>query len=343
MNNRLMRFGCLGVMVVSLVLLQACAIPFVFVKEDAPDGGDTTTALLPFATTTDLFVMDSGCQCILKVSPDGDVQINIGHDSIQSLLGPFQTFFEGIAFDVDGTMFFTAAKSILKKAQDGDLSVLALDSLIQQAGGIDPDNLGFGSDGNLYVIDNGVKSILKFDFLDEVVEMFVGPDSIAEALGLDEIAENFMSIIGGDNDMLYLSSSKPDLIMAVDLISQAASPFLSNDLLGYVGMMTRAPNGDLVVVDNERDNILRVTPTGDVLMMVLEFQIEAETCANGEVDIRGISFDSVGNFYVADSMSNSIYRFDQNFECSKFVSKRDIEKITGIAPLLNSSIAFAPK
>ncbi len=343
MNTRFLRLGFLGAIAASmLMLLQACSIPFLFVKEDLPPSNGAS-ALLPFGQTTDLFVMDSGCQCILKVSPDGSVQINIGHESIQSLLGPFQTFFEGIAFDPEGNMFFTAAKSILKQAQDGDLSVLAIDSLIQQAGGIDPDNLGFGSDGNLYVIDNGVKSILKFDFLDEVVELFVGPDSIAEALGLEQIAESFMSIIGGDDGMLYLSSSKPDLIMAVDLASQVASQFLSTDLLGYVGMMTRAPNGDLVVVDNERDNIMRVTPFGDVLMMVLEFQIEGETCANGEVDIRGISFDSVGNFYVADSISNSIYKFDQALECSKFVSRRDIEQITGISPLLNSSMAFSPK
>jgi hypothetical protein len=108
---------------------------------------------------------------------------------------------------------------------------------------------------------------------------------------------------------------------------------------------TRAPNGDILVVDDgsqtEPQRIQRIALNGNVSTFLTEAQIEAVT----GVDLNpegGLAFDSNGDLFLAETTSGTILKFDSQLNGMVWVSKATIQAATGAEPELTGQIAFAP-
>ncbi len=313
------------------------------------------THLLPFSHTGDLFVLEAASESILRITPGGSVSIAVTKAEIMAATGKNSVGFvdKGIAFNGGylGPMFFTedASGTILKLKRSGGslLSILTTAADITAVtGGIagDVDGIAFGSDGFLSVIDDASDFVLKVNPATGVVSE---PTSRYALLGLAGIGTSDLDdgIVGAPGGVIYATSNgspltifkiTPDEIPSV-LTSYPVEQAKFSDLAAF---MTRAPNGDIIVADVlGADTIWRVTPAGVVSTFLSESQLE--TVNGGDVDLEGgIAFDSLGNFYVAESDSNSILKFDTSLSGSIWVSSSDIADVTGVSPNLLGGIAF---
>ena len=114
---------------------------------------------LPFNNTGDLFVLDTGCHCIVRITPEGEISVHLTLEQIQSVTGESSardTFeHNGIAFDAEGAMYFSEhwSGAVLKQPTDGTLQILTTYQQLKAAQGVSEaclDSLVFGSDGMLY-------------------------------------------------------------------------------------------------------------------------------------------------------------------------------------------------
>ena len=299
--------------------------------------------LLPFDSTGDLFILDSGSGNILRITPDGTVTIEVTKAEIMTATGGANvSFYEsGIAFDAAGSMYFVeeVSKSILKREPSGAVTVLTPAAAITAAGGLNPDALAFGSDGLLYVTDDGADAVLQVNPTTGAITMYVNSATFLSMPGITDVTiEN--GIVGDEGGIVYVVSDPPDVIFAIGpggtpSVLASGAPF--NDLDVF---MTRAVNGNLIVADNEgADTIRSVTTAGVVSTFLSKAQLEAVTGAGVDLE-GGIAFDSSGNFYVADNGSNSILKFDTTLSGSIWVTNSNMAAVTGTPPNLNGGIAF---
>ena len=95
---------------------------------------------LPFNNTGDLFVLDSGCDCIVRITPEAEVSVHLTLQQIRSVTGQFVVRFKdvGIAFDAEGALYFLENQSgaILKQSTDGTLKILTTDQQLQATQGV---------------------------------------------------------------------------------------------------------------------------------------------------------------------------------------------------------------
>ena len=318
-----------------------------------------TPPLLPFDCTGDLFVLDDGCECILRITPGGVVAIEVTEAQILAATGETEVDFidNGIAFDAVGAMYFTenASNAILKRVPGGAVTVLTTEADIAAAtgaqesdegeqDGVDPEGIAFSDDGFLYVSDDWSDFVLQVDPTTGAVTAYV-TEAALEALGVIANADLESSIVGAEGGIVYTASDgDPDAIFKIDAggtpsVLASGAPFADLDVF-----MTRAPNGDLIIADDDADTIRRVTPAGVVSTFLSEAQLEDATCVGQEVNLQGgIAFDDAGSFYVAEEDTDDIYEFDAALQCSQFVSEAAIQAVTGKDPDFEAGIAFAPR
>ena len=76
-------------------------------------GGLVAQPLIPFQNTGDLYVMEDGCGCILRITPQAEVSIAVSRAEVGALTGEVLVDFDstGLAFTPDGTMYFVEAES----------------------------------------------------------------------------------------------------------------------------------------------------------------------------------------------------------------------------------------
>lgn len=307
-----------------------------------------TPPLLPFDGTGDLFVLDSGSDNILRITPGGVVTIEVTKAEIMAATGEggADLYDDGIAVDAAGALYFTESwsDSILKKAPGGAVTVLTTEAAIMAATGLgsaDPDGLAFGSDGFLYVCDANPDSVLKVNPTTGAVTVYVTKAAL-EALAVITSVALRSGIVGDEAGNIYVASDGiPDAIFA---IAPGGIPWVlaSGPFADLHVFMTRAPNGDLIVADNAgADTIYRVTLAGVVSTFLSEAQLEAVT--GQDVDLEGgIAFDSAGNFYVAEEDTDNILKFDPSLIGSIWVTAANMLAVTGVRPNLEAGIAFAP-
>ncbi len=316
-----------------------------------------TPPLVPFNNTGDLFVLDHGSDSILRITPAGDITIEVTTAEITAVTGELNVYFNdsGIAFDAAGAMYFAESESnsIMKKATDGTLAVLTSENdMITVTGEIeaDPEGIAFGSDGFLYVNEHESNSVLRINPSTGAVTVLVDRDTLILLLPTPpppDTARVAMqsSIVGAEGGMIYSASDGiPDAIFAItsggvpSLLANGTPPF--NDLDVF---MTRAQNGDLIISDNSgADTIHRVTPAGVVTTFISKAELDAIVAPNS-VDLEGgIAFDSSGNFYVAEENTDSILKFDSTLNGSIWIREAAIQAVTGVIPDLDGGIAFAP-
>ncbi len=327
--------------------------------------------LLPFSRTGDLFVLDDGSDSVLRIGSDGSVSVAISKAEILAVTGqPNVGFFAlGIAFDgvVGGAMVFTEGLSdaVLKWA-DGSLTILTTEAAIAVATGspdAEPRGLAFDSDGSLFANVTTLSgspidfdAVLKIDPATGDVSLHVSqaqleplvpnPNPLFDPVNLE------VAIVGGPGGVIYTASrTLPDVIF--EIAADGTPSFLaggSTSIFGDFDYMTRALNGDLIIADDQGPSgggllggaIFRVTPAGVVSTFISEVQIVAVTGDTAATLEGGMAFDSLGNFYVVESRSDSILKFDSSLNGRIFVSAADIQAVTGVAPNLNSGIAFEP-
>jgi len=305
--------------------------------------------LLPFNSTADLFVLDSGSGSILRITPGGTVTVEVTKAQIEGVAGGVGGNYFGdnsIAFDADGTLYFVASvideSAIFKRVPGGPLTMLASELTLELdvGGDVDADGIAFGSDGLLYVSDDIGERVLQVDPDTGTAFEYVTKADFEALAGLTS-ADMEVGIVGASGGIIYVASEgTPNAIIAIApdgtfILASGDPPFADLDVF-----MTRAANGDLIVADNsDADMIHRVTPAGVVSTFLSEAELEAVTGA--DVDLEGgIAFDCHGNFYVAESESDSILKFDSSLNGSTWVSADDIAAVTGTAAELDGGIAF---
>ncbi|MEE8463059.1 MAG: ubiquitin-activating E1 FCCH domain-containing protein [Acidobacteriota bacterium] len=313
--------------------------------------------LLPFTETEDLLVLDSGSGHLLRISPVGLVGVEIQKFEILALTGGVDVLYEnkGIAIDAAGAIYFTAFTGsqggffggdnrILKKTPAGVLSILTSQADLSAATGnpsADAEGITLGSDGFLYTIDDSSNALLRVDSHTGKVNVFVDSAAFDSVAGLTTVALKG-GIVAGPGGILYVQSSgTPNAVLE---ISPQGTPSVlsSGDPFQALGeFMTRASNGDVLVVDKSPDVIHRINPAGGVGTFLSQAQLEAAN--GGAVTLRGgIAFDSAGNFYLAESDAGNLLRFDPSLNGTVWIPASVVVALTGVSPNFNGGIAFEP-
>jgi hypothetical protein len=312
--------------------------------------------LLPFPYTGDLYVLDDGCQCVLQISPEGDVSIAVTRADILEVTNKnlVQLEAEGLIIDAEGTMFFSESEvdGIVRRTKDGSMGLLVAESEILAAIGgnaseVDIDQMTFGIDNQIYAVDDENESVLRFDPQTGEVSVFVSETALQDALGVGQTVDLSTGIAASNYGFLYgFSDGTPNAVFAICpngavKVLHAGPPLEDPDEFA-----TRAPNGDILIVDDGGDEtpqtIQRFTQAGDFSTFLTEIQLEAVT----KMDLNpeaGLAFDSEGNFFMGETGSQSILKFDKDLNGIIWVSRDDIEKVTMVVPSLTGQIAFAPE
>lgn len=310
-----------------------------------------TPPFLPFNRTGDLYILDVGCDCILRVTPAGAVSVAVTQAAIEAAAGLNPGGFDlddgGIAFDASGAMYFTLedVASVLKLPRTGGLFQLAAPAALEALAGadVDPDGVAFGSDGFLYVqTDQEPEEVLRMSPTTGAATILIDDASLNAIAGITDI-DLESGIVGVENGILYLvTETDPNAIVTINLamgtgtIVATGAPFSDTD-----AYMTRAPNGDLIVADTDDDVLYRVTPGGVVSVFLSEASLE--TVAGADIGLSGgFAFDASGNFFVTDSTSDQVLRFDTSLVGTVFLTAGAIQAVTGSVPNLSAGVAFAP-
>ena len=339
--------------------------------DDAAGNEDTAIALDITATLADgttgtgdaaMYVLEEGADDIIKIAPDGTVEIVVTEAEIKAATGQWDADLDdrGIVVDEDGNIYFTEKDSdsvLMKPADGGDLVVVVsesqIDNLTDDDCHADPRSITIGSDGKLYIMDNESDSILSYDPATENVALVASKSDLTGVSGITNVNLEGGIVATDDGNIYFVSDTSTDAVMSINIdtgepgLVAKDGPF--HDLDVYMAV---APNGDLIVADDHGNNtIYRVDPdTGDVTVFLTEEQIEA--AAGQSVDLEGgISFDADGNFYLAEENSDSVLKWEVDDASagtidvnsgSAFVTQADIMAVTGSDTDLEAGIAFGP-
>ena len=301
----------------------------------------------PYATTTDLYLLDENSNQVIKVTPGGIASVVITEAEIIAATGESSANFNdnAIAFNAMGTMYFTeqVSDSILKY-EGGVLTVLTTGAAIAAVtGSADPEGITVGSDGFLYVSEDNTENVLKINPTTGAVSIFTSHASL-DALGGITSTDLESSIVAAPGGVIYVGSEgSPNAVFKIDstgtpTVLASGAPFKDFDVF-----MTRAPNGDIIIADDSLANtIYRITPGGVVSVFLSEAAIDAVN-GGSSVDLEGgIAFDSSGNFYIAEENSDNLLKFTPGLVGSIFVSSASFSAQLGFDVDWESGIAFAP-
>ncbi len=339
--------------------------------EDAAGNEDTAIALDITATLADgttgtgeaaMYVLEEGADDVIKISPDGTVEIVVTEAEIKAATGKSDADLDdrGIVVDDDGNIYFTEKDSdsvLMKPADGGDVVVVASKADVMAATGnssaADPRSLTIGSDGKLYIMDNGSDSIVSYDPATETVALAASKSDLQGVSGISKVNLEGGIVATDDGNLYFVSDASTDAVMSFNIdtgepgLVAKDGPF--HDLDVYMAV---APNGDLIVADDYGNNtIYRVDPdTGEISTFLSEEQIEA--AVGQSVDLEGgISFDAEGNFYLAEENTDGVFKWSVDDASAgtidvnsgeAFVSQADIMAVTGTDTDLEAGITFGP-
>ena len=297
---------------------------------------------------------------LIHVAGDGSVTVLVTAAEISALTGNLdvELLSKGIAVGPDGSIYFAESitDTILRQLPDGTLEIFVEGSEIDAvtgAGTGDVRGLTFGPDGLLYAYDGDSGAVLLLDpgVAPAAIDVFADIAGMAEfGGGINEVTG---LILSADGSQLYLAVDAvgDDAIVAIDILTGATS-ILASDLSfdALSAFMVLAPNGDIIVADTGGNNeLLRVEPDGTVSVFLSFGDLDAATGAPAP-DLRGgFWFDADGNFYVSDTETDTIYRFDSLDPLTgavdgasgvPFLSDADIIAALGAADLQGGALAL---
>lgn len=312
--------------------------------------GAATPPLEPFDQTADLYVLDSGCHCILEITPAGQVSVFVTDAELTSV-GAGGLSDKKIAFAADGTMYFTAGGDLFRRTPDGTLTLFVSEAAFDAAASTstDVDGVAFGSDGMLYLCDDRDPFVYRVDPSTGGVSVVVGPSDFDALSGISDV-DLEEGIVGAEGGIVYVaadngSDTNDDVIFAIDITTDTVSVLPDDPSFSDLDVdMTRHPNGDLIVGDDTgASNVLRVTPAGAVSVFIPKATIDAVASTSSSDLEGGLEFDAAGNLYIGENATDSILRFDSTGGSGTvFVDAATIQAVTGTAPDLNAGMAFSP-
>jgi DNA-binding beta-propeller fold protein YncE len=114
-------------------------------------------------------------------------------------------------------------------------------------------------------------------------------------------------------------------------------------------LLPPAQTGDLFVLEEDSDDVIRITPSGQITVVITEEEIEAFTGAyDADFDDCGIAFDDSGKLFFSveleqtegDDEESAILRWSPGAGLSMVVSAADIKAATGALSTDIKGIAF---
>lgn len=106
-------------------------------------------------------------------------------------------------------------------------------------------------------------------------------------------------------------------------------------------LLPPAQTGDLFVLEEGSDDVIRITPSGQVTVVITEEEIGAFTGEGfADFDDCGIAFDDSGNIFFAEEDSDSILRWTPGAGLSYIVTEAQIMAATGDTEADPEGIAF---
>ena len=310
--------GGWNVLLVSLATLS-CQVPLTEIL-----GAPITTGDMWVTDNAD--AVDSGR--ILKITPAGVATVAVSAaeiDAARTVAG--DVFSEGtgarftdndIVFDAYGNFYFTESVSdgLFRINQYGGLVQLVKESDITaktQESGASPQCIAAGSGTQLYVTDNYSDSVLSINRITGEVEILVSEVELESALGVGDIDLDGGISLSPDETKLYVvNTDGNDSVIEIDI--SGTSPVITqladeSDFPGGVAdlyeFITTAPNGDILVVEDYVEQIIRVPANGDPLSVFLSETIIEDVLGHDVDPTGGIDFDLDGNFFLAQSANET--------------------------------------
>ncbi len=311
-------------------------------------GSGPDSSLVPFPATGDLWLLEGETTSVVRIDPAGTITIEIVADEIMAATGYTEASFNdaGLAFAIDGTMYFTeaASDSVLRRSVDGTLSVLFDSDGFRDATGVespDPEGLALGADGTVYVIEDNSGSVVAIDPSTGTATVVGTAAELGEVIAIADVEFGSNLIVGESDEVFVTTRGIPPGVLALTAGSAGRIVTSGNALGAIDGFMTRDHGGNLVMVDRDRDMIRRISTGGALSIAVTQSRLE-ETFG-GEVRIdAGIAYDTAGNLYVADDNSESIATFDAEGNGRVWIDVAAFVAVLGVEPDLRAGIAFAP-
>ena len=291
-----------------------------------------TTASLQI-TTGDMWVVDNAegesTGRILAITPEGDARVTVTATDIDNArTAANDTFPEGtgvrftdndIVFDHYGNFYFTESVSdglfrlnentgLQQIVRESDIVAVTqlYDSEIISA---TPEKIAAGSGDSLYITELELDAILEIDRVTGEVSVLVSQEDFTTALSTSKVQVNGGIALSPDETTLYVVNDYgDDSLIKIDisgptpviteLVGEEDFPTQVTDKERFI---TTAPNGDIILVDEETEDIFRVTPEGVVSIFLDEDDIEAILTSDDYDPTGGIDFDLDGNFFIAQS------------------------------------------
>ena len=299
-----------------------------------------TTFFLPFEataslqiTTGDMWVVDNAegesTGRILAITPEGEARVTVTATDIDNArTAANDTFPEGtgvrftdndIVFDHYGNFYFTESVSdglfrlnentgLQQIVRESDIVAVTqlYDSEIISA---TPEKIAAGSGDSLYITEAELDAILEIDRVTGEVSVLVSQEDFTTALSTSKVQvnggialspdETTLYVVNdyGDDSLIKINISGPTPVIT-ELVSEEDFPTQVTDKERFI---TTAPNGDIILVDEETEDIFRVTPEGVVSIFLDEDDIEAILTSDDYDPTGGIDFDLDGNFFIAQS------------------------------------------
>jgi len=312
--------------------------------------------LLPFNNPGDLLALDHGCGCVLRVSPDRVVSVQLTQGQIRNMAQVGEVCFEagGLAFDFDGALYFVEGENqILKQSIDGTLERLARsDFLISAqpgAGAVRIANIVVESDGFVYATDSENDSLLRVDPKKGSVSLVANRSDLFNALGS---GVNLEGLVAGEHGTLFAFSRQPPSMFSVKTPDGPIQLLAGGSSLASPGgFATRVPNQDLIVSDKADGKgvhrLFAVTRGGQASVFLSGEMIAAAVPGLSAEDVNlegGIAFNNEGILFITESASDNILKFDcATGEVLIWATPAELEEASGEDPDLRAGIAFASR
>ncbi len=329
--------------------------------EDVVEGGDGDDVIIgDLAAPAALYLLEQ--DTVFRLESDGTAEVLVTEAEIATATGLSGAHMNdrGVAVDFLGDVYFSDAQSqsVLRKPADGGmLEVVATARNIKDATDhefAEPKSLTFGRDGNLYLADDASDSLLRIDPGTGAVEQVVTRSEFEALPGILGV-ELAGGVVTGLDGTIYIASDGTDAVLEVDPATGTPGVLSSDPGFNDLDVFSViAPNGDLLVADDFNANTIYRIPTsgadrGEVSVFLSDKNLKA--VVDDGVDLEGgIAFDDAHNFYIAESTTNSVYRwtgYDVDTGTmdpdsgSLFVAADQLERLTDVPPILGGAMTFS--
>lgn len=183
-----------------------------------------TPPLTPFDQTADLFVADNGCDCLLRVAPDGTVTVEASEAEIVAAdpdaadATAVDMNESGVAMDADGTLYFvnSGSNSLLRKTRTGSLEVvISATDLAADPGSTDLEKIAFASDGTLYASEEDLDGAVAIDVAAGTASVLVAQAALEALPGITSADVEAGIGVDSAGNVYIASDGTPDAVFKV--------------------------------------------------------------------------------------------------------------------------------